>query len=338
MKYRTLGRSGLRVSVLGLGARGIFGAGTSEEEAERVLSAAYDWGVTLFDTSGASARVEKSLGRILRSKGWRRSSYVITARVHWGAPPDRGLSRKFLLEGLRGSLRRLQLDYVDVVFAGPRPGPAPCHELVRAMSDVIDQGLALYWGTAGTAPNDVMDTFAVARQLNLVAPVCQWAELPPEPRLFRQLGLGAVTWAPTGEETPGNATDEALQPLARQLGCSEIQLGIAPAPPGPGGRGQPALTPPPPPPPIGCSRMAPPTRASAPPPVGGASDSNNPAPKRGGANQSTNPAPLVTDQSQRFQRGRGRAGHAPFGPAPSVWGRGIKTALANGGGAASFLG
>nr|XP_041568217.1 voltage-gated potassium channel subunit beta-3-like isoform X6 [Taeniopygia guttata] len=306
MKYRTLGRSGLRVSVLGLGARGIFGAGTSEEEAERVLSAAYDWGVTLFDTSGASARVEKSLGRILRSKGWR---------------PDRGLSRKFLLEGMDPTLRLLRLE-----------------ELVRAMSDVIDQGLALYWGTAGTAPNDVMDTFAVARQLNLVAPVCQWAELPPEPRLFRQLGLGAVTWAPTGEETPGNATDEALQPLARQLGCSEIQLGIAPAPPGPGGRGQPALTPPPPPPPIGCSRMAPPTRASAPPPVGGASDSNNPAPKRGGANQSTNPAPLVTDQSQRFQRGRGRAGHAPFGPAPSVWGRGIKTALANGGGAASFLG
>ncbi|CAN8179307.1 unnamed protein product, partial [Coccothraustes coccothraustes] len=184
-----------------------------------------------------------------------RSSYVITTRVHWGAPPDRGLSRKHLLEALRGSLRRLQLDYVDVVFAGPRPGPAHnegldptlrllrLEELVRAMSDVIEQGLALYWGTAGGAAGDVMDTFAVARQLNLAAPVCQWAELPPEPRLFRHLGLGAVTWAPPGpaptpdQETPGNATAKArslsplargrLQPLAQRLGCSETQLAIA---------------------------------------------------------------------------------------------------------------
>ncbi|XP_071276379.1 voltage-gated potassium channel subunit beta-2-like [Agelaius tricolor] len=109
------------------------------------------------------------------------------------------------------------------------------------MSDVIEQGLALYWGTAGGAPGDVMDAFAVARQLNLAAPVCQWAELPPEPRLFRLLGLGAVTWAPLGpapspdEETPGNGAAEprsplalgSLQPLAQRLGCSERQLGIA---------------------------------------------------------------------------------------------------------------
>ncbi|XP_054662694.1 voltage-gated potassium channel subunit beta-3-like isoform X3 [Grus americana] len=187
MKYRNLGRSGLRVSCLGLGARGTFGAGISDEEAERVLSAAYESGVTLFDAAEASGRAEEMLGKILRSKGWRRSSYVVTTRVFWGGQADRGLSRKHVLEGLRGSLQRLQLDYVDVVFAGPRPGPAHTEELVRAMSDVIDRGLALYWGTAGGAPGDVMDAYAVARQFNLVAPVCQWAELPPEPRLFRQI-------------------------------------------------------------------------------------------------------------------------------------------------------
>ncbi|XP_064293671.1 voltage-gated potassium channel subunit beta-3 isoform X2 [Phalacrocorax carbo] len=117
------------------------------------------------------------------------------------------------------------------------------------MSDVIDQGLALYWGTAGGAPGDVMDTYAVARQFNLVAPVCQWAELPPEPRLFRQIGLGAVTWSPV---VPGPAPEEELlphscpiakgagprarrelQPLAQRLGCSVPQLaaGAAPAQP-----------------------------------------------------------------------------------------------------------
>ncbi|XP_065554059.1 voltage-gated potassium channel subunit beta-3-like [Lathamus discolor] len=224
----------------------------------KVLTAAYDSGVTLFDVTEASGRAEKLLGEVLRSKGWRRSSYVITTRVFWGGQADRSLSRKQVLEGLQGSLQRLQLDYVDVIFAGPRPGPAHTEgpdptlrllrleELVRVMSDVIDRGLALYWGTAGGAPGDVMDTFAVARQFNLVAPVCQWAELPPEPRLFRQLGLGAVTWSPLA---PGPALEEEqlphgrpigkamgrrqplkvgdLQPLAQRLGCSVSQLGIA---------------------------------------------------------------------------------------------------------------
>ncbi|XP_074994607.1 voltage-gated potassium channel subunit beta-3-like [Calonectris borealis] len=258
MKYRNLGRSGLRVSCLGLGARGTFGAGISDEAAERVLSAAYDSGVTLFDVTEASGRAEKLLGNVLRSKGWRRSSYVVTMRIFWGGQADRGLSRKQVLEGLRGSLQRLQLDYVDVVFAGPRPGPAHTEgldptlrllrleELVRVMSDIIERGLALYWGTAGGAPGDVMDTYAVARQLNLVAPVCQWAELPPEPRLFRQLGLGALTWSPVApgpalEEEPrphgrppakGGGRRQALkvgelQPLAQRLGCSVSQLAIA---------------------------------------------------------------------------------------------------------------
>uniref|UniRef100_A0A8V5HAN7 Uncharacterized protein n=1 Tax=Melopsittacus undulatus TaxID=13146 RepID=A0A8V5HAN7_MELUD len=204
MKYRTLGRSGLRVSCIGLGIQGTFGAGISDE----VLTAAYDSGVTLYDVTEASGRAEKMLGEVLRSKGWR---------------ADRSLSRKQVLE-----------------------------ELVRVMSDVIDRGLALYWGTAGGAPNDVMDTFAVARQFNLVAPVCQWAELPPEPRLFRQLGLGAVTWSPLapgpalqeeqlphgrpigkamGHRKPLNPAD--LQPLAQRLGCSVSQLGIGPAQPQP---------------------------------------------------------------------------------------------------------
>ncbi|KAM6188391.1 voltage-gated potassium channel subunit beta-3-like, partial [Sarcoramphus papa] len=89
MKYRNLGRSGLRVSCLGLGVRGTFGAGISDEAAEGVLSAAYESGVTLFDAAEASGRAEKMLGNILRSKGWRRSSYVVTTRVFWGGQADR---------------------------------------------------------------------------------------------------------------------------------------------------------------------------------------------------------------------------------------------------------
>ncbi|XP_071888368.1 voltage-gated potassium channel subunit beta-2-like isoform X4 [Anas platyrhynchos] len=261
MKYRNLGKSGLRVSCLGLGTRGTFGAQICNEAAEQVLSAAFEAGVNLFDTAGASGRTqppsfllppraEQMLGNVLKSKGWRRSSYVITTRICWGGQSDRGLSRKHVLEGLRGSLQRLQLDYVDVVFAGPRPGPAQTEgpdptlrllrleEAVRALSDAVEQGLALYWGTAGWGPADVMEAYAVARQCNLVAPVCQWAELPPEPRLFRQIGLGAVTWSPVApspdEELlphgapPGKGHQvEELQPLAQRLGCSVPQLAIA---------------------------------------------------------------------------------------------------------------
>uniref|UniRef100_A0A8B9R033 Potassium voltage-gated channel subfamily A regulatory beta subunit 3 n=1 Tax=Anas platyrhynchos TaxID=8839 RepID=A0A8B9R033_ANAPL len=279
MKYRNLGKSGLRVSCLGLGTRGTFGAQICDEAAEQVLSAAFEAGVNLFDTAGASGRAEQMLGNVLKSKGWRRSSYVITTRICWGGQADRGLSRKHVLEGLRGSLQRLQLDYVDVVFAGPRPGPAQTEgpdptlrllrleEAVRALSDAVEQGLALYWGTAGWGPADVMEAYAVARQCNLVAPVCQWAELPPEPRLFRQIGLGAVTWSPVApspdEELlphgapPGKVRAppvspvsplcsqcpplcpqchprcpqghqvEELQPLAQRLGCSVPQLAIA---------------------------------------------------------------------------------------------------------------
>lgn len=260
MKYRNLGKSGLRVSCLGLGARGTFGAQMGEEAAARVLSAAFDAGVNFFDASGASNRAEQTLGNILRRKGWRRSAYVVTTRICWGGRSDRGLSRKHVLEGLRSALQRLQMEYVDVVFIGPRPGPAHTEgpdptlrllrleELVRALSDAIEMGLALYWGTAGWAPPDVMEAYAVARQFKLMAPVCQWGELPPEPRLFRHIGLGAVTWSPVAprpspdeELLPhgpptANGGDagrrtalkmEELQPLAQRLGCSVPQLAIA---------------------------------------------------------------------------------------------------------------
>ncbi|KAM8794247.1 voltage-gated potassium channel subunit beta-3 [Eudromia elegans] len=209
MKYRALGKSGLRVSCLGLGTGGTFGADVPDEVAGGLLSVAYEHGVTLFDATGA--RAEKTLGDVLKSKGWRRSSYVVTTRVCWGGPAEaeRGPSRKRVVEGLRGSLRRLQLDYVDVVFAARPHGPAPMEELVRAMTDVIERGLALYWGAARWSPPEIMEAFAVARQCNLAAPVCQRGPPPPRerppplPRLHRQIawslraeGVTAVLLAP----------------------------------------------------------------------------------------------------------------------------------------------
>ncbi|XP_064439517.1 voltage-gated potassium channel subunit beta-3 isoform X1 [Mirounga angustirostris] len=272
MKYRNLGKSGLRVSCLGLGTWVTFGSQISDKTAEDVLTVAYEHGVNLFDTAEvyAAGKAERTLGNILKSKGWRRSSYVITTKIFWGgqAETERGLSRKHIIEGLQGSLERLQLGYVDIVFANrsdpnspmegksstpPRPSfkmanpqtlsrkPAPareasqppqwrlrsqvldreggegqipislitqrcpgflvgqaeihrsgaldvrgltgrfslspvCLEIVRAMTYVINQGLALYWGTSRWGAAEIMEAYSMARQFNLIPPVCEQAE------------------------------------------------------------------------------------------------------------------------------------------------------------------
>ncbi|XP_055252467.1 voltage-gated potassium channel subunit beta-3 isoform X1 [Moschus berezovskii] len=180
MKYRNLGKSGLRVSCLGLGTWVTFGSQISDETAEDVLTVAYEHGVNLFDTAEvyAGGKAERTLGNILKSKGWRRSSYVITTKIFWGgqAETERGLSRKHIIEGLRGSLERLQLGYVDIIFANRSDPNSPMEEIVRAMTYVINEGLALYWGTSRWGAAEIMEAYSMARQFNLIPPVCEQAE------------------------------------------------------------------------------------------------------------------------------------------------------------------
>ncbi|XP_029695886.1 voltage-gated potassium channel subunit beta-2-like isoform X5 [Takifugu rubripes] len=236
MKYRNLGKSGLRVSCLGLGTWVTFGSQISDEMAESVVTVAYDNGVNLFDTAEvyASGRAESTLGNILKKKGWRRSSYVVTTKIYWGgqAETEHGLSRKHITEGLRGSLSRLQLDYVDIVFTNRSDVNAPMEgetharthahthththarsalpvcvfpEVVRAMTCVIDEGLAMYWGTSRWKAAEIMEAYSVARHFNLVPPVCEQAEYHyfqrdkvelHLPELYYKIGVGAMTWSP----------------------------------------------------------------------------------------------------------------------------------------------
>uniref|UniRef100_A0A3B4GBZ3 Voltage-gated potassium channel subunit beta-3-like n=1 Tax=Pundamilia nyererei TaxID=303518 RepID=A0A3B4GBZ3_9CICH len=209
MPYRNLGKSGLRVSCLGLGTWVTFGSQISDEMAENLMTVAYENGVNLFDTAEvyASGRAEITLGNIIKKKGWRRSSFVITTKIYWGgqAETERGLSRKHIIEGLRGSLSRLQLDYVDIVFANRNDVNSPMEEIVRAMTFVINQGMAMYWGTSRWSAMEIMEAYSVARQFNLIPPVCEQAEYHyfqrdkvevQLPELYHKIGVGAMTWSP----------------------------------------------------------------------------------------------------------------------------------------------
>ncbi|XP_032872590.1 voltage-gated potassium channel subunit beta-2-like isoform X1 [Amblyraja radiata] len=222
MVYRNLGKSGLRVSCLGIGSWTTFGSQVPEKVSEEILTLAYDSGVNFFDTSEnlASGKAEATLGNIIKKKGWRRSSFIVSTKLYWGgqAETERGLSRKHIIEGLRGCLQRLQLQYVDIVFVNrpdvntamdghfaPQSRIFSVEEIVRATTFLINQGEAMYWGTTRWSPVEIMEAYSVARQFNLIGPTCEQSEyhlfqrLKMEaqlPELYHKIGLGSVTCSP----------------------------------------------------------------------------------------------------------------------------------------------
>ncbi|XP_075331939.1 voltage-gated potassium channel subunit beta-2-like [Odontesthes bonariensis] len=228
MIYRNLGKSGLRVSCVGLGTWVTFGGQITDEVAEELMTFAYENGINLFDTAEVynSGKAEVILGSIIKKKGWRRSSLVITTKIFWGgkAEMERGLSRKHIIEGLRASLDRLQLEYVDVVFAN-RPDPTtPIEETVRAMTYVINQGMAMYWGTSRWASMEIMEAYSVARQFNQIPPICEQAEYHmfqrekvevQLPELFHKIGIGAMTWSPLACGIISGKYDNGIPPYTR---------------------------------------------------------------------------------------------------------------------------
>lgn len=116
------------------------------------------------------------MGLALRNqKGLRRSDFVLSTKVFWGGkgPNDRGLSRKHVFEGTVACLQRLQLDYVDILYA-QRPDPdTPMEEIVRAFNWCIDKGMALYWGTSEWPAYLITEAMNVANRLQLIAPITE---------------------------------------------------------------------------------------------------------------------------------------------------------------------
>ena len=209
MNYRRLGSAGLKVSELSLGAWVTYGGQVGEDAALKCMSAAYDAGVNFFDNAEAYAagNAEKVMGNVLKKMGWPRESFIVSSKVFWGGegPNDRGLSRKHIYEACRRSLKRLQLDYLDLFFCH-RPDPnTPIEETVRAMDDLVHQGLILYWGTSEWNAADIMRAYAIAREQHLTPPQMEQPQYNMLHRdrvekeylpLYREIGLGTTIWSP----------------------------------------------------------------------------------------------------------------------------------------------
>ena len=164
MRYRRLGRAGLQVSQLSLGSWITYHNQVDASSAVEMMAAAYDAGINFFDNAEvyAGGRSEQIMGEALKTLAWPRLNYVVSTKFFWGLDRQGDavnrkdtLNRKYLMQAIDGSLRRLGLEHVDLVYCH-RPDPhTPIEETVRAMSDMITQGKALYWGTSEWSAADI---------------------------------------------------------------------------------------------------------------------------------------------------------------------------------------
>jgi voltage-dependent potassium channel beta subunit len=234
------------------------------------MVAAYEHGVNFFDNAEgyAAGNAEIVMGNVIKKLGWRRESIVVSSKIFWGGdgPNDTGLSHKHVIEGMNSALRRLQMDYVDLVFCH-RPDPnTPIEETVRAMDIVVKQGKAFYWGTSEWSAAEILRADAIARQYGLTPPSMEQPQYNMLVRerfekeyaiLYDELGYGTTIWSPlasgmlTGKYNDGIPADSrgalpgyewirpwlskpesiekvrALASVAGDLGCTQAQLALA---------------------------------------------------------------------------------------------------------------
>lgn len=276
MQYRRLGRSGLQVSELSLGSWVTYHNQVDTRSATEMLAAAFDAGVNFFDNAEVYAQGESEvvMGQAFKALKWNRLDYIVSTKFFWGLSRESNttanrkdtLNRKYLMQAIDGSLQRMQLDFIDLIYCH-RPDPhTPIEETVRAMSDIISQGKALYWGTSEWSAADIRAAWEIAERHHLHKPVMEQPQYhlfhrqrveQEYARLYDETGLGLTTWSPlasgllTGKYRDGipegsrgalesmswmreqlqdpqrNAAVGQLDAIAKELGCTLAQLAIA---------------------------------------------------------------------------------------------------------------
>jgi voltage-dependent potassium channel beta subunit len=170
MKYRKLGKQGVKVSEVGLGSWLTYGGATEQETAQKCIEKAYDLGINFFDTANAYARgkSEESVCQALAS--YRRDSYVLATKVYFpmgDGPNDKGLSRKHLFEQCNASLKRLGTDYIDLYQAHRYDSDTPLEETLTAFHDLTQQGKILYYGVSEWSSAQLSEAHEITRERNL---------------------------------------------------------------------------------------------------------------------------------------------------------------------------
>jgi len=209
MKYRYLGHSGLKVSELSFGSWVTFGSQVDVDKAITLMKIAYDAGVNFFDNAEvySGGQSEEIMGKALKKLGWKQEDLVLSTKIFWGGdgPNERGLSRKHIIEGMNGSLKRMGLEYVDLVFAHRPDIHTPIEETVRAFNHLIDQGKAFYWGTSEWSAQQIMEAYGVARREHLIPPLMEQPQYNmfnrerveiEYHRLYTEIGLGTTIFSP----------------------------------------------------------------------------------------------------------------------------------------------
>ncbi|MBI1794316.1 MAG: aldo/keto reductase [Chloroflexi bacterium] len=272
MQYRHLGRTGIRVSELSFGSWVTFSNQADVKAAADMMSAAYEAGVNFFDNAEvyAGGKSEEVMGAALKKLGWRRGSYLVSTKFYWGlfdgVNERNTLNRKRLIEGINGSLERLQLDHVDLIYCHRPDSTTPIEETVWAMHNIIEWGKAIYWGTSEWAASEIVAAIEIAEKHHLHKPVVEQPEYnlfqrsrfeKDYIRLYKEYGYGSTTWSPlasgllTGKYNNGIPKDsrgalkgydwlhkqmtdkeklarvKALEPVAKELRCTLSQLAIA---------------------------------------------------------------------------------------------------------------
>lgn len=212
MKFNYLGRTGLKVSALSLGGWLTYGGTVKGKSVKDIMQAAWENGIQTFDTAEvySNGDCEVEMGNALKELDWPRDEYVLITKVFFGTgrkePNTRGLSRKHVVEGLKSSLARLQLDYVDVVFAHRPDVGTPMLEIVEGFTQVIrNLNLAYYWGTSEWSAAQITEASLLAEKHNLIAPVAEQPQYNAFHRerfeveyapVFEQFGYGTTIWSP----------------------------------------------------------------------------------------------------------------------------------------------
>lgn len=272
MKYRHLGKAGIQVSEFSLGSWVTFHTQSGEKQVTELMAAAFDAGVNFFDNAEgyAGGKSEEIMGAALKKLGWRRGSYLVSTKLFWGLDdgPNQSntLNRKYLLEAIDGSLQRLDMEYVDLLYCHRADPSTPIEETVWAMHNIIERGKALYWGTSEWGAAEILSALEIAERHHLHKPIVEQPVYnlferhrfaPEYDSVYQDHGYGSTVWSPlasgllTGKYNAGipegsrgaiqeldwlqeQLTDKerlakvaALEPLAREMGATLAQFSLA---------------------------------------------------------------------------------------------------------------